>query len=53
MFEERLPEKILEWCPPGRRGNGKPRSSWMQQVTTGMESRELTTWNGSTQKNGE
>ena len=27
---------MLEWCPPGRRRKGRPRNSWMQDVTTGM-----------------
>ena len=51
-----LPRGILEWCPPERRRNGRPRNSWMQDVTTGMRERErgeLTTWNGSTEKGGE
>ena len=30
----RLPRRILEWCPSGRRGKGRPRNSWMQEVTT-------------------
>ena len=53
MDEERLPRKILEWFPPGRRRKGTPRHSWMQEVTTGMREGELTTWNGSTEKGGE
>ena len=36
MDEEKLPRKILEWCPPGRR-KGRPRNLWMQEVTTGMK----------------
>ena len=36
MNEEWLSPKILESCPPGRRGKGKPRNSWIQEVTTGM-----------------
>ena len=36
MDQERLPRRILEWCPPGRRRKGRPRKSWMQEVTTGM-----------------
>ena len=32
--EERLlPQKMLEWCPPGRKRNGRPRNSRMQEVT--------------------
>ena len=38
---ERLPRSILEWCPPGRRRKGRPRNSWMQEVTTGMSERGI------------
>ena len=34
MNEERLPEKVFEWCSPGRKMKGRPRNSWMQEVTT-------------------
>ena len=27
MDEERLPRKMLEWCPPGRRGKGRPHTT--------------------------
>ena len=40
MEEERLPRKILEWCPPGRRRKGRPRNSWMQEVTGMREGNE-------------
>ena len=26
MDEERLPRKIFEWCPRGKRGKGRPRN---------------------------
>ena len=42
-------EQCLEWCPPGRRRNGRPGNSWVQEVTTGM-GKELITWNKSTRK---
>ena len=41
MNQERLPRRILEWCPPGRRRKGRPRDSWMQEVTTGMRERGI------------
>ena len=53
MDEERLPRKIMELCPPGRRRKGRPQISWMQEITTRMREGELTTWNGSTEKDGE
>ena len=40
MDQERLPRRILEWCPPGKRRKGRSRNSWMQEVTTGMRERE-------------
>ena len=51
--DERLPQKNLEFFPTGRRRKGKPRISWMQEVKLEGDKRELTTWNGSTGKNGE
>jgi hypothetical protein len=41
MNEERLPQKIVEWCPPGRRREGRSRNSWMQEVTTGMREKGI------------
>ena len=41
MNKEKLPRKILEWCPPGRRINGRPRNSWMQKITTGMREKGI------------
>ena len=41
MDKERLPQRILEWWPPGRQRKGRPRSSWMQEVTTGMRERRI------------
>ena len=34
IHEESRPRKILEWGTPGRRGKGRPRNSWIQEVTT-------------------
>ena len=31
MDEERLPQKMLEWYPPERRREGRPREFWMQE----------------------
>ena len=54
MNAERLPQKNLGWCPPGRRRKGRLRNSWMQEVTIGMtDGGELATWNGWTEKGGE
>ena len=39
--QERLPRRILEWCPPGRRRKGRPRNSWIQEDTTGIRERGI------------
>ena len=36
MNVEGLPRRILEWCPPGGRKKGRPKHSWMEEVTTRM-----------------
>ena len=41
MDEERLPQKILTWCPSGRRRKGRPRNSWMPKVTTEMREKGI------------
>ena len=41
MDEERLPRKKLKWCPTGRRRKGRPRNSWMLEVTTGMREKGI------------
>ena len=41
MNEGRLPRKIFEWCPPGRRRKGRPQNSWMLEITTGMGQKEI------------
>ena len=40
MNEERLPQKSLQWCSPRRR-KGRPRNSWMQEVTTGTRKKGI------------
>ena len=39
--EERLPRKMLGWCPPGRKRKGRPRNSWMEEVTTGIKEKGI------------
>ena len=41
LNEESLPRKMLDWCPPGRRRKGRPRHSWMQEVTSGMREKGI------------
>ena len=53
MDQERLPRRILEWCPPVRRRKGRPRNSWMLEVTTGKREREIGDLEWSTERDGE
>ena len=41
MKEERLPRKMLEWCPLGRRRKGRPGNSWMQKVAIEMREKGI------------
>ena len=34
-------KKVLEWCAAGRIRQGRPRNSWMQEVTTGMREKVI------------
>ena len=36
-----LLRRILEWLPPGRRRKGRPRNSWMHEVTARMRERGI------------
>ena len=40
MDQERLPRRILEWSPPGRRRK-RIWNFWMRKVTTGMRDRGI------------
>ena len=51
MNEERLPQKNLEWLPPGTRRKGRSRNSWMQEVTTGMREKGINDMEWITEKN--
>ena len=47
MNDERIPQKILKFYPPGRRRRrikrrkGRPRNSWMEEVTTVMREKGI------------
>ena len=41
MTEERLPKKILDWVPPGRRRRGRPVKGWRQGVLHEMRECQL------------
>jgi hypothetical protein len=37
MDEEKLPRKILNWIPAGRRKRGRPKTRWKEGVLRSME----------------
>ena len=37
----KAPRIILAWFPPGRRRKGRPRNSWIQEISTGMIERGI------------
>ena len=36
MTEERLPKKMLDWVPPGRRRRGRPMKGWREGIEAEM-----------------
>ena len=32
---------VLQWYPPGRRRKGRPRNSWIQEVTNGIREKGI------------
>ena len=41
MEEGRLPKKVMEWSPPGRRKRGKPKLTWAEEIRGLMEEKGL------------
>ena len=34
MAQERLPQRVIEWTPPGRRNRGRPPITWKEEIQT-------------------
>ena len=41
MSQERIPKKVLEWIPSGRRKRGRPRETWIADINEAMVEKEL------------
>ena len=52
MNKERLPQKIQAWCPSGKSRKGRPRNSWMQEVTTEIREKGINNLESVDRKNG-
>jgi hypothetical protein len=60
MDEKRIPKRVFEWKPKGRRVRGRPRKRWVEDIeediqTLGIKgwrklSKERTEWRGITKK---
>ncbi|XP_044744708.1 uncharacterized protein LOC123306668 [Coccinella septempunctata] len=42
MPNTRLPKRVMEWIPMGRRKRGRPRKTWKEGVSRAMSERSLT-----------
>ena len=51
MADDRLPLRILEWNPLGRQKRGRPRKTWISDITHAMQEKGLEEldWNDRTQ----
>ena len=41
MPGERILRRVCEWSPPGRRGRGRLRNNWVQEIVTEMKAKGL------------
>lgn len=46
MTEKRFPKQIMEGCPHGERGRGRPRLQWMDNVKVDLRSLGVRPWRG-------
>ena len=42
MPQERIPHKALRWTPPGKRKQGRPKTTWQRTVETELREIGLT-----------
>jgi hypothetical protein len=39
--DERWPQQMYKWKPPGKRKRGRPKKSWFEGIVTAMKNRGL------------
>ena len=44
MDENRLPKRVLEWKPAGRRIRGRPRKRWIEDIKEDIQSMGIRGW---------
>jgi hypothetical protein len=41
---ERIPERVLEWKPMGRRNRGRPRKRWVEDIEKDIQIMGIRGW---------
>jgi len=44
MDEKRIPKRILEWKPTGRRIRGRPRKRWVEDIEENIQALGIRGW---------
>jgi hypothetical protein len=44
MDGERIPQRVLEWKPMGRRNRGRPRKRWIEDIEKDIEIMGIRGW---------
>ena len=44
MEGERIPKRVLEWKPTGRRNRGRPRKRWIEDIEEDMQIMGIRGW---------
>ena len=44
MVEKRIPKRVLEWKPTGRRIRGRPRKRWVEDIEEDIQALGIRGW---------
>jgi hypothetical protein len=44
MGEKRIPKRVLEWKPTGRRSKGRPRKRWIEDIEEDIQLMGIRGW---------